>query len=168
VSSGCPPEARIAHHFWHLKRYLNDNPDCHLEIGYREDLAHLVYAGADLLVVPSLFEPCGLAPLIAMRYGTVPVMRATGGMADTVFDYDQSGRPLAERNGYVFHHADNQAIESALDRAPRLRSARPARVRPARRHLHARRLLIDPARPGVPGHLPAHPPQMKMSGQLTK
>jgi starch synthase len=111
----------ITDHFWHLK----DNPDCHLEIGYREDLAHLVYAGADLLVVPSMFEPCGLAPLIAMRYGTVPVVRATGGMADTVFDYDHSGRSQAQRNGYVFHHTDNQALESALSRALRLWSARP-------------------------------------------
>jgi starch synthase len=115
----------ITDHFQHLKGYLNDNPDCHLEIGYREDLAHLVYAGSDLLVVPSMFEPCGLAPLIGMRYGTVPVVRATGGMMDTVFDHDNSGRPPAERNGYVFHHTDNHAIESALSRALRLWSARP-------------------------------------------
>jgi starch synthase len=115
----------ISSHFWHLKAYLNDNPDCHLEIGYREELAHLIYAGADLLVVPSMFEPCGLAPLIAMRYGTVPVVRATGGMVDTVFDRDNSGRPAAERNGFVFHHTDNRAIESALGRALRLWSVRP-------------------------------------------
>jgi starch synthase len=116
-------------HFWHLKDYLNDNPDCHFEIGYREDLAHLIYAGADLLVAPSMFEPCGLAPLTAMRYGTVPVVRATGGMIDTVFDRDHSGHPRAERNGYVFHHTDNQAIESALSRAFRLWSARPDEFR---------------------------------------
>ena len=115
----------ITDHFWHLKSHLNDNPDCHLEIGYREDLAHLVYAGSDLLVVPSMFEPCGLAPLIGMRYGTVPVVRGTGGMVDTVFDHDNSWRPPAERNGYVFHHTDNQAIESALSRALRLWFARP-------------------------------------------
>ena len=119
----------ITSHFWHLKNYLNDNPDCHLEIGYREDLAHLIYAGADLLVVPSMFEPCGLVPLIGMRYGTVPVVRATGGMVDTVFDYDNSGRPAPERNGYVFHHTDNWAIESALRRALRLWFARPHEFR---------------------------------------
>jgi len=115
----------ITDHFRHLKGYLNDNPDCHLEIGYREDLAHLIYAGADLLVVPSMFEPCGLAPLIAMRYGTVPVVRATGGMTDTVFDHDHSTRPRAQRNGYVFHHTDNQAIESALSRALQLHANHP-------------------------------------------
>jgi starch synthase len=116
-------------HFWHLKDYLNDNEDCHLEIGYREELAHLVYAGADLLIVPSMFEPCGLAPLIGMRYGTVPVVRATGGMIDTVFDRDNSGRLPGERNGYVFHHTDNAAIESALSRALRLWSLRPREFR---------------------------------------
>jgi len=119
----------INSHFWQLKTDLNDNPDCHLEIGYREELAHLIYAGADLLVAPSMFEPCGLAPLIGMRYGTVPVVRATGGMIDTVFDRDNSGRRMTDRNGYVFHHTDNQAIESALSRALRLWSARPQEFR---------------------------------------
>jgi starch synthase len=119
----------INSHFRHLKDYLNDSPDCHLELGYQEELAHLVYAGADMLVVPSMFEPCGLAPLIGMRYGTVPVVRGTGGMVDTVFDRDHSRRPRAERNGYVFHHTDNQAIESALGRALRLASVKPREFR---------------------------------------
>jgi len=135
------------------KDYLNANSDCHLEIGYREELAHLIYAGADLLIVPSMCEPCGLAPLIAMRYGTVPVVRATGGMIDTVFGRDHSGHPPAERNGYVFHHTDNRAIESALSRALRLWSERPREFR----KLVANCILADYswARPGprVPGHL---------------
>jgi starch synthase len=107
----------INDHFWWLKHHLNDNPDCHIEIGYTEELAHLVFAGADILVVPSMFEPCGLVPLIALRYGTVPVVRAIGGMVDTIFDRDHSWRPPHERNGYVFHHTDGQALESALHRA---------------------------------------------------
>ena len=104
-------------HFRHLKHYLNDNPDCHLEIGYNEELSHLIYAGADMLVVPSMFEPCGLTPMIAMRYGTIPVVRGVGGMVDTVFDRDFSDRPDWQRNGYVFHQTDNAAVESALERA---------------------------------------------------
>jgi len=137
---------KISSHFWHLKHYLNDNPDCHLEIGYQEELAHLVYAGADLVVVPSMFEPCGLAPLTAMRYGTVPVVRAAGGMIDTVFDRDYSPRPPWERNGYVFHQADNMGVESALHRALGLWYHHPAEFR----HLMTSSMRSDYswARPG--------------------
>jgi starch synthase len=110
----------ITNHFRQLKVHLNDNPDCHLEIAYDEELAHLVYAGADMLVVPSMFEPCGLAPMVGLRYGTVPVVRSVGGMVDTVFDRDHSTREPEERNGYVFRHTDNPAVESALRRALRL------------------------------------------------
>ncbi len=117
VLTGTSPDPAINAHFWHLKHYLNDNPDCHLEIGYHEPLAHLIYAGADIIVVPSLFEPCGLPQMIALKYGTVPVVRATGGLVDTVFDRDYSSRPVDERNGYVFHQADHPALESAMARA---------------------------------------------------
>lgn len=117
VLLGSSPELGINAEFWELKRALNDNPDCHLEIGYNEELAHLIYAGADVLVVPSLFEPCGLTQMIALRYGAVPVVRAVGGLADTVFDRDYSDRPVEQRNGYVFYQSDNFALESALDRA---------------------------------------------------
>jgi starch synthase len=119
----------ISGHFAHLKHYLNDNPDCHLEIGYSEELAHLVYAGADMLVVPSMFEPCGLAPMVGQRYGTVPVVRSVGGMVDTVFDRDHSSQEPEQRNGYVFQHTDNRAVESALSRALRLWFERPREFR---------------------------------------
>jgi starch synthase len=89
----------------------------HLEIGYNEELAHLIYAGSDITVVPSRFEPCGLIQLIAMRYGTVPVVREVGGLADTVIDKDFSHRPLHERNGYLFRDYDEAGLESALGRA---------------------------------------------------
>ncbi len=114
---GSRPEQGINAEFWHIKHELNDNPDCHLEIGYNEELAHMIYAGADLLVVPSLFEPCGLTQMIALRYGAVPVVRAVGGLADTVFDQDYSELEPEKRNGYVFHQSDAHAIESALERA---------------------------------------------------
>jgi starch synthase len=129
VLLGAADDAGINRHFWHLKHQLNDNPNCHLEIGFNEQLAHLIYAGADLMVVPSLFEPCGLTQMIAMRYGTVPVVRAVGGLADTVFDRDHSDRLPEHRNGYVFDNADFPGIESALHRAIGLWYAYPKEFR---------------------------------------
>ncbi len=114
---GAAAESGINNHFWNLKHYLNDNANCHLEIGFNEQLAHQIYAGADMVIVPSLFEPCGLAQLIAMKYGSIPIVRAVGGLVDTVFDRDYSDRPLEERTGYVFHEADFAGIESAITRA---------------------------------------------------
>ena len=107
----------LAHEFWRLKHELNDNPDCHIELRFDNGLAHLVYAGADIVVVPSNFEPCGLVQMIALRYGTVPIVRAVGGLSETVFDRDFSPRSPEERNGYVFHQSDGGAIESAMRRA---------------------------------------------------
>ncbi|MGB1128191.1 MAG: glycogen synthase [Opitutales bacterium] len=117
VLLGSSPEPSINAYFWHLKNELNDHPDCHLEIGFNEELAHLIYAGADMMLVPSRFEPCGLTQLIAMRYGTVPVVRSVGGLADTVFDKDHSDHDLSQRNGYVFHDDSYAGVESALARA---------------------------------------------------
>lgn len=117
VLLGSSPDPGINNHFWHLKHHLNDNPDCHLEIGYNEELAHLIYAGADMIVMPSLFEPCGLTQMIAMKYGTVPIVRAVGGLVDTVFDKDYAPKALHERNGFIFHNADHAGVESGLHRA---------------------------------------------------
>ncbi len=117
VLLGSSPNPVINEDFWGLKHMLNDSEDCHLEIGFDEELAHLIYAGSDMMLVPSRFEPCGLTQLISMRYGCVPVVRAVGGLADTVFDKDHSDKPLHERNGYVFQDYDNPGLESALGRA---------------------------------------------------
>jgi starch synthase len=103
--------------FWNLKSRFNDHPDCHLEIGHNEELAHLIYAGSDIILVPSGYEPCGLTQIIALKYGTVPVVRSTGGLADTVFDANHAAKPYHERNGYVFHDYNWQGLESALTRA---------------------------------------------------
>jgi starch synthase len=107
----------------------NDNPDCHLELGFDEDLAHLIYAGSDMIIVPSLFEPCGLTQLIGLRYGTVPVVRATGGLMDTVFDANYAHKPYHERTGFVFNDFNAEGIESALTRAIGLWNNFPAHFR---------------------------------------
>ena len=117
VLLGFAPEHGINNYFWHLKNHLNENPDCHIEIGYDEELSHLIYAGSDMVLVPSLFEPCGLTQMIALKYGSVPIVRATGGLIDTVFDADYSDKPYHERNGYVFHHYNYKGLESAMRRA---------------------------------------------------
>ncbi|MEO0349277.1 MAG: glycogen synthase GlgA [Cyanobacteria bacterium P01_A01_bin.15] len=118
VLLGSATNATISDHFQYEKTHQNDNPNCHLELGFDEELSHLIYAGADIMVVPSNFEPCGLTQLISFKYGTVPVVRGVGGLVDTVFDrdYDES-KPPEKRNGYVFYQSDSYALESALDRA---------------------------------------------------
>ena len=88
---------------------------------YDEPLSHLIYAASDILLVPSMFEPCGLTQMIAMRYGTVPVVRRTGGLRDTVFDVDDDRERAAEEgltpNGFSFDGSQHYDIEYALDRA---------------------------------------------------
>jgi starch synthase len=117
VLLGSSPDESIQRDFWQLKHELNDSPDCHIELGYNAQLARLIYAGADMIVQPSLYEPCGLTQLMALRYGTVPVVRAVGGLVDTVFDRDHSDKPADERNGYLFEHPNDEALESAMSRA---------------------------------------------------
>ena len=72
-------------------------------IGYNGELSHRIYAGSDLFLMPSLFEPCGISQMIAMRYGTLPIVRETGGLKDTVVPYNQY---TGEGNGFSFAHYD--------------------------------------------------------------
>lgn len=81
-------------------------------IGYNEALSHLMYAGADFLLMPSRVEPCGLNQLYAMRYGTIPLVRRTGGLLDTVIDMGDPGG-----YGIVFNHAAVGDITQAIYRA---------------------------------------------------
>ncbi len=84
---------------------------------FDEALAHLMEAGADMFLMPSRYEPCGLNQMISLRYGTVPVVRATGGLRDTVVEFD----PSASRgNGFLFHDYTPEAMLEALARAVRL------------------------------------------------
>jgi len=83
-------------------------------IGYDEKLAHNMYAGADFLLMPSRVEPCGLNQMYALRYGTIPVVRSTGGLKDTVVDIDENGFGIVHQNASVTD------IVYAIERAEKL------------------------------------------------
>ena len=93
--------------FAQLASYHPDKMTAYLS--YDANFAPLIYAGSDMFIMPSLFEPCGLGQLIAMRYGSVPVVRATGGLADTVMD-GETGFSFQDYNANAFWHALQRAI----------------------------------------------------------
>ena len=86
-------------------------------IGYDEELAHRFHAGADLLLHPCRFEPCGLTPLYAMRYGTAPIVRHVGGLADTIIDATEWSVRAGNATGFAFREPSAAAMLDCLDRA---------------------------------------------------
>ncbi|MBI4844737.1 MAG: glycogen synthase GlgA [Nitrospirae bacterium] len=82
--------------------------------GFDNTLAHKVYAGSDIFLMPSVYEPCGLGQLIAMRYGAVPVVKKTGGLADTVAEYDI---PTGKGTGFLFRGHSSAELVNALEKA---------------------------------------------------
>ncbi len=109
-----------------------------VRLGYDEALAHLMIAGGDAMLVPSRFEPCGLTQLYALRYGTVPVVRRVGGLADTVVDLPASGGTEDRATGFMFDDATPDALAGALRRTLAV-----YRDRPAWRALMARGMAQD-------------------------
>ncbi len=91
-----------------------------VEIGYDEALSHLIIAGADCVLVPSRFEPCGLTQLYALRYGTVPLVRRVGGLADTVVDATAASLADGTATGFAFDEESPQALLSTIARAAAL------------------------------------------------
>lgn len=89
-----------------------------VHIGFDEGLAHRIEAGADLFLMPSRYEPCGLNQLYSLRYGTVPVVSATGGLADTVVDYDPT---TGEGTGFTFRPCAEGPLLDAVERALAIR-----------------------------------------------
>jgi len=83
-------------------------------IGYDDALAHRIYAAADIFLMPSIFEPCGIGQMIAMRYGALPLVRETGGLRDTVYNYQADS---GEGSGFTFAGKDRTALLDTLDRA---------------------------------------------------
>jgi starch synthase len=95
-------------------------------IGFDDTRAHLVYAGADFLLMPSRFEPCGLGQMYAMTYGTIPVVRNTGGLADTVRQYDEKD---GSGTGFLFNDPTPDALYEAIERSSKVWREHPDRIR---------------------------------------
>jgi starch synthase len=84
-----------------------------VEISFNEALAHQIEAGADLFLMPSQYEPCGLNQMYSLKYGTIPIVRAVGGLKDTVEDYDVESQT---GTGFVFAPYTSAAMLDAIDR----------------------------------------------------
>lgn len=113
VLLGSDPEPALKSEFEKLRGSKN----IYIDFRFQESLSHLCYAAADAIVVPSIFEPCGLTQMIAMRYGTIPIVRKTGGLSDTVFDVEHSNVQKNYRNGFVFEYPTLDSMDYIINRA---------------------------------------------------
>ena len=86
-------------------------------IYYSDEIAHRIYAGADAVLMPSRFEPCGLTQLIALRYGTVPIVRETGGLKDTVYAYNEYEKT---GTGFSFANYDGEEMLTTINYAKKV------------------------------------------------
>jgi starch synthase len=101
-----------------LKNMVRLYPDkISINIGYDEALAHLIEAGADIFLMPSRFEPCGLNQMYSQRYGTIPIVRKTGGLADTVVDILPETLANHTASGVIFNEASSSSLLEAIKRA---------------------------------------------------
>ena len=95
-----------------------------VHIGYDEELSHRLIAAADIILVPSRFEPCGLTQLYGLKYGTLPLVRKTGGLADTVVNSDNASIKNKTATGFVFEQVSSEALSNALNQAANLWGSR--------------------------------------------
>lgn len=117
VLLGICPIPNIAIEFQSLKQKYSHHPHVSLNLHHNEELSHQIFGASDIVIVPSIFEPCGLTQMIALKYGAIPVVRHTGGLADTIFDVDFSGRHDEMANGYTFENPTSKELQFALGRA---------------------------------------------------
>jgi starch synthase len=134
VLQGSSPAPSIQAHFQALKLKWSSCRSVHFHLQPDENLTHWIFAGADAVVVPSLFEPCGLTQMIGMRYGAVPIVRETGGLRDTVFDAEYSSEPPEIRNGFSFKDPDQAAIDWVIRRVFDWWAGRPREFHTLRLH----------------------------------
>ena len=114
-------EAHLEQAFWQLDQDFGDKVRAFLQ--FDSALAQQIYAGCDIFLMPSHFEPCGMGQMMAMRYGALPLARETGGLADTVINYDNGDANAG--TGFVFHWQEAQAVEGTLDWALDVYAGRP-------------------------------------------
>lgn len=101
-----------------LSNLSNQHPNrVAVRIGFDEELAHRIEGGADGYLMPSRFEPCGLNQMYSLRYGTVPIVRAVGGLADSVVDTNEETLAEQKANGFRFNEYTSQALAGQVDRA---------------------------------------------------
>ncbi|MCH9630936.1 MAG: Glycogen synthase [Chlamydiia bacterium] len=114
---GSASDPLVKKQFEEVKEKYKGNPNFHMTDVFDENVARLVYAAADFIVIPSSFEPCGLTQMIAMRYYCIPIVRKTGGLADSVVDIDQDSALAVERVGFVFESKEKHDLEQCIERA---------------------------------------------------
>jgi starch synthase len=117
VLLGSSPIPRLHDEFHRLKKDYENHPHISLNLQHQEQLAHQIFTGSDIFIVPSNFEPCGLTQMIALRYGTIPIVRSTGGLKDSVYDADNDNPDPEKGIGYTFLEPTNEAFDQALLRA---------------------------------------------------
>jgi starch synthase len=120
LGSGDP---QIERDLTQLARQMPDSVS--ISFGYDDALSHRIIAGADVVAVPSRYEPCGLTQLYGLRYGSAPVVHAVGGLADTVVDASEASLQADRATGFSFINATEAALHAALHRAQRLHADPP-------------------------------------------
>ncbi len=113
---GATEDEHTEQEFVRIKNHYKKHPNLFMELSFNETLARQIYAAGDAIIIPSLFEPCGLTQMISMRYGTVPIARATGGLSDTIFDLDNLSIPKEKRTGFLFTEPTSEAVKETIDR----------------------------------------------------
>jgi starch synthase len=103
-------EKSLEEQFTKVKKELENCPNVHLSFSFNEELSHKMFAASDAIFIPSKFEPCGLTQLIAMRYGSVPIVRNTGGLKDSVINFS-----CQDGNGFVFSELTTNSVDGILN-----------------------------------------------------